>query len=62
MQKDLPMKIDDAMMLTEVYETEKTIFYVIVIDTEMPKAELQISPYDIEEDKQAIIANFRREM
>lgn len=35
MQKDLPMKIGDGMTLTEVYESGKTVFYVVVIDTEM---------------------------
>lgn len=61
-QKDLPMKIGDGMVLTEVYESGKTIFYVIVIDTEMSSGDLQISQYDIEEDKQTIIADLKREM
>ena len=62
MQKDLPMKIEDGMILTEVYESGKTVFYVVVIDTEMSREDLQISQDDIEEDKQTIIADFRREM
>jgi len=62
MQKDLPMKIGDGMTLTEVYESGKTVFYVVVIDTEMSREDLQISQYDIEEDKQTIIADFKREM
>ena len=37
MQKDLPMKIGDGMTLTEVYESGKTVFYVVVIDTEMSR-------------------------
>ena len=56
------MKIGDCMTLTEVYESGKTVFYVVVIDTEMSREDLQISQYDIEEDKQTIIADFKREM
>lgn len=62
MQKDLPMKIDDGMMLTEIYESEKTVFYVIEIDTELSAEDLQISQYNIEEEKQTIIANVKNEM
>lgn len=62
MQKDLPMKIDEGMMLTEVYESGNTVFYVVVVDTEISREDLQISQNDIEEDKQAIIAEFKREM
>lgn len=62
MQKDLPMKIDEGMTLTEVYESGNTVFYVVVVDTEISQEDLQISQNDIEEDKQAIIAEFKREM
>lgn len=62
MQKDLPMKIDEGMTLTEVYESGNTVFYVVVVDTEISREDLQISQNDIEEDKQAIIAEFKREM
>lgn len=62
MQKNLPMIISEGMTLTEVYEHGKTIFYVVIIDTEMSMEDLQISQYDIERDKQAIITDFRHEM
>ena len=62
MQKDLPMKIDEDMTLTEVYESGRTVYYVVVIDTDLPREDVQLSQYDIEADKRTLIANFKREM
>ena len=62
MQRELPMKIDDGMTLTEVYESGRTIYYVIVIDTDASAEDVELSPYDIEADKQTLVANFKREM
>lgn len=56
------MKIDKGMTLTEVYESEKIFFCVVVLDTEKTKEELQISQTTIEEDKQRIIANIKRDV
>lgn len=32
MQRELPMKIDDGMTLTEVYESGRTIYYLKLAD------------------------------
>lgn len=57
MQKDLPMKIDEGMMLTEVYESGNTVFFVVVVDTDMSGEDLQISQYDIEEKSKQSLLN-----
>lgn len=62
MQRELPMKIDDDMTLTEVYESGRTLYCVVVMDTDLSAEDVQLSPYDMEADKQTLIANFKREM
>lgn len=62
MQKELPMKIDDGMTLTEVYESGRTLYYVIVIDTDLSREDVQLSQYDIDKDKQTLMATFKQEM
>ena len=62
MPKELPVRIADGMMLTEVSEFGRTLYYVIVIDTDASAEDVELSPYDIEADKQTLVANFKREM